>query len=64
MAEKILSIFIDESGDFGAYELHCPYYLVSMVMHDQRIEIKTILYVLMSIYRDWATPTMQFIPDR
>lgn len=46
MAEKILSIFIDESGDFGAYELHCPYYLVSMVMHDQRIEIKDNLICL------------------
>ena len=46
MAEKILSIFIDESGDFGAYESHCPYYLVSMVMHDQRIEIKDNLICL------------------
>ena len=46
MAEKILSIFIDESGDFGAYESHCPYYLVSMVMHDQRIEIKNNLICL------------------
>lgn len=30
-----LSIFIDESGDFGAYEAHSPYYLFSLVFHDQ-----------------------------
>lgn len=39
MAEKILSIFIDESGDFGAYEHHAPYYLVAMVLHDQSVDI-------------------------
>lgn len=35
MSEKILSVFIDESGDFGPYESHSPYYLVSMVLHNQ-----------------------------
>ena len=25
-----LSIFIDESGDFGPYEYHSPYYIISM----------------------------------
>lgn len=39
MAEKILSVFIDESGDFGAYEHHAPYYLVAMVLHDQSVNI-------------------------
>ena len=39
MSEKILSIFIDESGDFGPYETHAPYYLVSMVLHNQNIDI-------------------------
>lgn len=39
MSEKILSIFIDESGDFGAYEPHAPLYLVAMVLHDQSIDI-------------------------
>lgn len=40
MAEKILSVFIDESGDFGTYEAHAPYYLVAMVLHDQSIDIR------------------------
>lgn len=39
MSEKLLSVFIDESGDFGAYEYHAPYYLVAMVLHDQSIDI-------------------------
>lgn len=40
MANKILSIFIDESGDFGPYNPHSPYYLVSMVFHNQSIPIE------------------------
>lgn len=40
MAEKILSVFIDESGDFGAYDSHAPYYLVAMVLHDQSIPVE------------------------
>ena len=34
-----LSIFIDESGDFGEYEQHSPYYIITMVFHDQAIPI-------------------------
>lgn len=29
-----LSVFCDESGDFGAYDHHCPYYIVSLVFHN------------------------------
>lgn len=39
MSEKCLSVFIDESGDFGPFEAHSPYYLVSMVLHNQNIDI-------------------------
>ncbi|MBQ9720459.1 MAG: DUF3800 domain-containing protein [Oscillospiraceae bacterium] len=34
-----LSIFVDESGDFGAYEKHSPFYIFSLVIHDQAAEI-------------------------
>lgn len=34
-----LSIFIDESGDFGEYDYHSPYYIITMVFHDQAIDI-------------------------
>lgn len=36
---KELSIFIDESGDFGQYEPHSPFYIVTMVFHDQAVDI-------------------------
>lgn len=34
-----LSIFVDESGDFGEYSPHSPYYIVAMVIHDQEKDI-------------------------
>ena len=37
---KELSIFIDESGDFGEYNRLSPYYIVSMVFHDQENSIR------------------------
>ena len=36
---NILSIFVDESGDFGKYEKHAPYYVVTMIFHDQSNDI-------------------------
>lgn len=39
MTNRILSIFIDESGDFGPYDPNAPYYIVSMVLHDQSVSI-------------------------
>ena len=33
---KALSIFIDESGDFGEYQPHSPYYIISLVFHNQK----------------------------
>lgn len=40
---KELSIFIDESGDFGEYSFHAPFYIFTMVFHDQKAEIALIL---------------------
>ena len=39
MAERVLSCFIDESGDFGPNDYRAPYYYVAMVLHDQAEEI-------------------------
>lgn len=38
---KELSIFIDESGDFGAYSPHSPYYIITMLFHNQNLSIET-----------------------
>ena len=35
MQKKNLSIFIDESGDFGKYESHSGRYIVGLIFHDQ-----------------------------
>lgn len=34
-----LSIFVDESGDFGPYEYHAPYYIVTLVFHEQGVSV-------------------------
>lgn len=39
MADKTLSVFIDESGDFGVYDFHSPNYYVGMVFHEQSKDI-------------------------
>ncbi len=36
---KELSIFVDESGDFGAFSKHSPYYIITMILHDQSQDI-------------------------
>ena len=34
-----LSIFVDESGDWGEYKHHSPYYIITFVFHDQDVDI-------------------------
>ncbi len=34
-----LSIFVDESGDFDVNSKHSPYYILTMVFHDQSVDI-------------------------
>jgi hypothetical protein len=36
---KELSVFIDESGDFGLYEPHSAFYIVTLIFHDQSVDI-------------------------
>lgn len=43
---KELSIFVDESGDFGEYTHRTPYYIISMILHDQDIDITKDLKIL------------------
>jgi len=38
-----LSVFIDESGDFGKYDFHAPYYIISMLFHNQNSTIQEAL---------------------
>ena len=41
-----LSIFVDESGDFGAYKAYAPYYLFTLVFHEQSRDIRPQLHHL------------------
>ncbi len=43
---NILSIFVDESGDFGKVENSSPYYLVTLVFHNQSEDIYKPISVL------------------
>ena len=36
---KILSIFVDESGDLGEFGKHSPFYLLTLVFHNQENDI-------------------------
>lgn len=35
-----LSVFIDESGDFGSYREHSPYYIITLLFHEQENDIR------------------------
>lgn len=37
---RILSCFVDESGDFGEFSKHSPYYIITMILHDQNNSIE------------------------
>ena len=62
-----LSIFVDESGDFGEYAKHSPYYLIGMIFHDQSEQINDLVYHLndnlqmMGFSRDFYIHTSQAI---
>ena len=43
---KELSVFVDESGDFGEYDHRAPFYIISLVLHDQDIDITEDLTIL------------------
>ena len=38
---KELSVFVDESGDFGDYSVTAPYYIISLVFHDQSVDLSS-----------------------
>ncbi|MBO4635867.1 MAG: DUF3800 domain-containing protein [Clostridiales bacterium] len=43
---KELSVFVDESGDFGEYDSRSPFYILSLVFHDQSVDINNDLIKL------------------
>ena len=53
---KALSIFVDESGDFGPYKYQSPYYIISLVFHDQSTDITDSIAHLNEIIRQSGFP--------
>ena len=53
---KELSIFVDESGDFGEFDPRAPFYILSLVIHDQRVSISDDLSLLESEMRNIGWP--------
>ena len=41
-----LSVFVDESGDFGKYESHSPFYIFTLVFHEQSSTITNQINIL------------------
>ena len=53
---KELSIFVDESGDFREFDSRAPFYILSLVLHDQKVDIKDELTLLESEMRNIGWP--------
>ena len=52
--ENILSVFVDESGDFGPYKTHSPYYIVALVFHKQSNDISGDVQKLDVRLKNWG----------
>ena len=53
---KILSCFVDETGDFGEYDSRCPFYMVSVVLHEQSESIEKQLNGMEQYLTDFGYP--------
>ena len=58
---KELSVFVDESGSFGPYQTHSPYYIVTLLLHDQSKDITDDISLFTRKLTDWACRTIPFI---
>lgn len=54
--ENILSIFVDESGDFGQFDPKHPMYYVAMVLHEQSNDISSNIAILDALISNWGYP--------
>lgn len=54
--ENILSIFVDESGDFGQFDPKHPMYYVAMVLHEQSNDISSNIATLDALISNWGYP--------
>lgn len=60
MTNATLSIFVDESGRFQYPDKESPYYIISMVLHDQRISITGLVEELDRHFSDMCLSNVCF----
>ena len=58
MINNVLSIFVDESGDFGKIDKKSPYYYVTLVFHEQNIDISDSVDILDTTIRFFRYTTL------
>ena len=56
MEEKTLSLFVDESGNFGYPDRVSRYYVIGLVFHDQGISLRSAVDDLDLAFRDMRIP--------
>lgn len=54
---KELSVFVDESGNFGRYDVHAPFYIFTLVFHDQSKPIDDQLHRLEGLLLEHSMPS-------
>ena len=60
MNEKTLSVFVDESGNFGYPDKVSRYYIIGIVLHDQDIPIQSAVEAFNLVLRDMHLPHLCF----
>ena len=60
-ADNILSILIDESGDFDKYDPRDPFYHVVMVLHEQNNDISDMVISTKHIEKYSIEATLTFL---
>lgn len=56
MKNRVLSVFVDESGDFGQYNPSSPNYYVAMILHNQESDISKNIDALEKQISNWGYP--------
>lgn len=58
MAERVLSVFVDESGSFDSSTIPSRFYVISLVFHDQSISIESRISALEETLARLGHPTL------
>lgn len=60
MVDNVLSVFVDESGNFGCQDQVSRFYVIGLVFHDQGVSIQPAVKDLDLVLRDMGIPHHYF----